>query len=141
MSPGGAVGGETLVRASALELLAQRAEEDLRGLANQVGVRAGQLGRPVRTGALRRLLLELQDRGQQLLVALDPGQPVLLCLSENLLTQLLNPLRRGLDVDLGCAHPYLLVLSREVGLEDSVWRLGRVNLSGTGRGSLVLAAV
>src|SRR5450755_838465 len=83
---------------SALELLAQSREEDLRGLPDEVRVRGRKRGGPIKTRALRCLLLQVEHVLRDLLVALEPGDAVLLGLRGNLVTQLLDPLGRGIQI-------------------------------------------
>ena len=95
--------------AAGLELLAQGAEDDLGGGADEVGVRGGQGGGPLRPGALGRLLLEVEHVLQDGLVAFQPGEAVLAGLVGDLLPQLADALGGGLDLraHIGGAHGML----------------------------------
>src|SRR6476620_11036935 len=81
---------------SALELLADRLENHLRRLADEVRVSGGQRGCPVQPGTLGRLLLQREHVLQDLLVSLEPGQAVLLGLLGDLVAELLHSLGGGL---------------------------------------------
>src|SRR6478752_10136222 len=108
---------------SALELLAQRGEEDLRGLPDKVRVRGGQRRGPVQAGALGGLLLQVEHVLQDLLVSLEPGKAVLLGLCGDLVAQLLDPLRGCLELGTDVRHRHVGDSSRSV--PTTVCRMSR----------------
>src|SRR6476660_8778788 len=83
---------------SALELLAQGSEEDLRRLSDEVRMRGRQRGGPVKAGALGGLLLEVEHVLEDLFVSLEPGKAVFLGLCSDLVAQFLDPLRGCLEL-------------------------------------------